>query len=60
MPSRAIRFDKSRDVSVPSNVILPSRRGTMPMIDRSVVVLPAPLRPSSVTTSPAATSKATP
>src|SRR5262245_17427829 len=32
----------------------------MPMIDFSVVVLPAPLRPSSVTTSPAKTSKVTP
>src|SRR6266849_6168764 len=32
----------------------------MPMIDLSVVVLPAPLRPSSVTTSPAKTSKSTP
>src|SRR6266568_7511273 len=30
------------------------------MIDLSVVVLPAPLRPSSVTTSPAHTSKVTP
>src|SRR5262245_1254613 len=32
----------------------------MPMIDFSVVVLPAPLRPSSVTTSPAKTSKLAP
>src|SRR5215213_6299427 len=32
----------------------------MPMIALSVVVLPAPLRPSSVTTSPARTSKLTP
>src|SRR5690349_12139275 len=32
----------------------------MPMIDLSVVVLPAPLRPSSVTTSPARTSKVAP
>src|SRR2546425_3789620 len=32
----------------------------MPMIDLSVVVLPAPLRPSSVTTSPGKTSNATP
>src|SRR4029450_1025238 len=32
----------------------------MPMIDFSVVVLPAPLRPSSVTTSPARTSKVAP
>src|SRR3954471_9902986 len=40
--------------------MLPSRRGTSPMIDFSVVVLPAPLRPSSVTTSPSRTSKSTP
>src|SRR5689334_20306540 len=32
----------------------------MPMIDLSVVVLPAPLRPSNVTTSPSCTSNATP
>src|SRR3954452_15788771 len=32
----------------------------MPMIDFSVVVLPAPLRPSSVTTSPWCTSNVTP
>src|SRR6185436_19359072 len=32
----------------------------MPMIDFSVVVLPAPLRPSSVATSPECTSKLTP
>src|SRR5437588_9883487 len=32
----------------------------MPMIDLSVVVLPAPLRPSSVTTSPARTLKFAP
>src|SRR3982074_3326269 len=32
----------------------------MPMIDFSVVVLPAPLRPRSVTTSPAKTSKVAP
>ena len=60
MPSRAMRFDGSPTVSRPSKTIEPSRRGTTPMIDFSVVVLPAPLRPSSVTTSPAATSNATP
>src|SRR5205823_3364615 len=38
----------------------PRRLVTMPMIDLSVVVLPAPLRPSSVTTSPSRTSNATP
>src|SRR4030095_2931635 len=32
----------------------------MPMIDFSVVVFPAPFRPSSVTTSPVGTSKLTP
>src|SRR5487761_2183591 len=40
--------------------MLPSRRGTRPMIDFMVVVLPAPLRPSNVTTSPSCTLKSTP
>src|SRR5213078_5047816 len=57
MPSRAIRFDASRISSVPWNRTLPVRRGTMPRIALSVVVLPAPLRPSSVTSSPARTSR---
>src|SRR5512143_1352961 len=55
-----MRLDASAIVSTPSNTIDPARRGTTPTIDFSVVVLPAPLRPSSVTTSPAATSKLTP
>src|SRR6202035_4528713 len=38
----------------------PVRWPTIPMIDLSVVVLPTPLRPSSVTTSPARTSNVTP
>src|ERR1700731_1284471 len=38
----------------------PVRWPTMPMIDLSVVVLPAPLRPSSVTTSPGSTRNSTP
>src|SRR5690606_36966359 len=38
----------------------PERFGRMPMIALSVVVLPAPLRPSKVTTSPGRTSKETP
>jgi hypothetical protein len=41
--------------SRPSNLIEPVRLPTMPMMDFMVVVLPAPLRPSSVTTSPACT-----
>ena len=36
----------------PSNEIVPARGGVMPMIERTVVVLPMPLRPSRVTTSP--------
>src|SRR3954469_17214584 len=56
MPSRAIRFDGSWMIWLPSNRTLPARRGTMPMIAFSVVVLPAPLRPSSVTSSPRRTS----
>src|SRR6185503_10738620 len=59
-PRRAIEFDGSRMVSLPSKRIEPVRFATMPMIDFSVVVLPAPLRPSSVTTSPSAISKSTP
>src|SRR5436190_11637258 len=60
MPCRAMASDGSRIVSVPANLIEPLRRPTMPMIDFSVVVLPAPLRPRSVTTSPSRTSKSMP
>src|SRR5262245_14467477 len=60
MPSRAMRFDGSPAISVPLYRIEPARRTPMPMIDFSVVVLPAPLRPSSVTTSPAPILKSTP
>src|SRR5437867_807819 len=59
-PSRAIRDDVRAIVSAPSNRTEPLRRATIPMIDFSVVVLPAPLRPSSVTTSPRGTSNSTP
>src|SRR5687767_6396863 len=38
----------------------PLRSASMPMIARMVVVLPAPLRPSNVTTSPGFTSKLMP
>src|SRR5215210_92681 len=47
-------------MSRPSNLTAPVRRGTSPMIERSVVVLPAPLRPMTQTTSPAATVSDTP
>src|SRR3954454_24185140 len=59
-PQRAIAFDESLISSRPSNCTEPLRWPTMPMMDFSVVVLPAPLRPSSVTTSPGRTSKVTP
>src|SRR6185436_11712369 len=60
MPRRAIRSAVSPIVSLPSNATDPARRPTIPMIDLSVVVLPAPLRPSRVTTSPACTCRSTP
>src|SRR5262245_43756831 len=60
MPSRAMRSLVRPMSSVPSYRTDPVRWPTMPMIDFSVVVLPAPLRPSSVTTSPANTSKVAP
>src|SRR5438034_556457 len=43
-----------------SNRTEPWRWPTMPMMDFSVVVLPAPLRPSSVTTSPGSTANVAP
>src|SRR6267142_4870739 len=46
--------------SRPAYVIDPLRCDSMPMMARMVVVLPAPLRPSSVTTSPALTSNVMP
>src|SRR5258706_12050470 len=60
MPRPAILLDVRFVISEPLKRTEPSRRSTMPMIDLSVVVLPAPLRPSSVTTSPPRTSKSTP
>src|SRR5215469_4131794 len=60
MPLRAISFYARPMSSRPSKRTEPARRVTMPMIDLSVVVLPAPLRPSRQTTSPARTSKLTP
>src|SRR5436189_386477 len=53
-------FDGWRMVSWPEKLTEPVRFSTMPMIDFSVVVLPAPLRPSSVTSSPRPISKPTP
>src|SRR3974390_657630 len=60
MPARAIRSDEHAISSWSSKRTEPSRRPTMPIIDFSVVVFPAPLRPSSVTTPPACPSKVAP
>src|SRR5579859_3387138 len=60
MPERAILSEAARMISLPSKRIDPVRLPIMPMTDFSVVVLPAPLRPSSVTTSPGFTSKLMP
>src|SRR5665213_25786 len=59
-PARAIFSGASAISSRPSNRIKPPRLATSPMIERSVVVLPAPLRPRSVTTSPCCTLNVTP
>src|SRR6476620_4143767 len=47
-------------VSTPFTTIDPVLRPTRPRIDLSVEVRPAPLRPSSVTTSPLCTVRSTP
>src|SRR6185295_11917149 len=60
MPCRAMRFDLRPINSWPSNLIEPFRLASIPMMARMVVVLPAPLRPSKVTTSPGFTSKVMP
>ena len=57
---RAILSDEIRMMSLSSKRIEPVRLPMIPMIDFSVVVLPAPLRPSKVTTSPALTLKLMP
>src|SRR5690348_13386472 len=60
MPIRAMRSEVARMISLLLKRIEPARLPMMPMIDLSVVVLPAPLRPSRVTTSPAFTPKLMP
>src|ERR1700716_1108258 len=59
-PMRAIRSDEVRMISVLLNRTEPVRLPMMPITDFKVVVLPAPLRPSRVTTSPAFTLKLMP
>ena len=56
MPSRTISCAGSSEMSLPSRRIAPVRGGVSPEIERSVVDLPAPLEPISVTHSPSLTS----
>src|SRR5712691_3551481 len=60
MPALAMRLDGRAMSSSPPRATEPRRWPTIPMIARNVVVLPAPLRPSRVTTSPSATVKSMP
>src|SRR6202167_5313355 len=60
MPARAIVSDDLRISSFASKRTDPERFSMIPMMALSVVVLPPPLRPSSVTTSPCCTEKLVP
>src|SRR5580704_12483544 len=55
-----MRLDGSPISSAPPNRTEPLHRPMIPMIARRVVVLPAPLRPSSVTSSPSPTANSIP
>ena len=56
MPISATSWPARPWISAPWKTIVPVRGGTMPEIERSVVDLPAPLAPMSVTISPSLTS----
>src|SRR5258706_7196853 len=64
MPSCAMsgvrRCAFSPPIGWPSKITLPRDAAHRPMMVRRVVVLPAPLRPSSIVTWPVGTSKSTP
>src|SRR6185312_16530578 len=60
MPLRGIWCGAQVERSVPSKRIAPALLATSPMMARSVVVLPTPLRPRSAADSPAFTSRFTP
>src|SRR6185295_5076403 len=51
-PRRAMRSGDMRSVRAPRKEMLPLNGLVRPMIERTVVVLPMPFRPRSVTTSP--------
>ena len=60
MPMRTMSCGAVSPISLPSKRIVPSRGGVSPEIERSVVDLPAPFEPISVTISPSLTSRDTP
>ena len=60
MPMRAIRCGRSPTMLRSSNSIAPAAGLRKPMMVRNVVDLPAPLRPTRQTSSPAFTSNDTP
>ena len=55
LSAREMRCGSRPAMSHPLYRMVPLRGGLRPVIEQSVVVLPAPLRPSSATTSPSAT-----
>ena len=57
MPSRLISYGLAWVMSLPSIVMLPALFCTVPVMARSIVVLPTPLRPSSATASPSCTTR---
>src|SRR5262245_17114320 len=60
MPARAIACAAQPPIGWPANVTCPRLGFHKPMMVRSVVVLPAPLRPSRTVMAPAGTAKSTP
>ena len=60
MPSRRSRARRCHGSGLPSKLMLPLLGRSSPEMVRSVVVLPAPLVPMSVTTWPSSTEKLIP
>ena len=60
MPSRTMSWGAVSEISSPSKRTEPWRGGVSPEIERSVVDLPAPFEPISVTISPSSTVIETP
>ena len=52
IPARPIRSGGCASIALPRKRMLPRMARVSPRIERTVVVLPMPLRPSSVTISP--------